>query len=55
MNKINLKKVRSIPNNPLSLNKKLLINQLIGIVIPKTKITASPNPKAVFTVLDTAR
>lgn len=54
MNKINRKKVKSIPPSASS-KRKVLINQLIGIVIPKTKITAKPNPNAVFSVFDTAK
>jgi len=55
MNKMNLKKEKSKPKGPVSDNKYSLISQLIGIVIPKTKITANPRPKAVFTVLETAK
>lgn len=53
--RINLKKVRSMPKIPESDSKNVLIIQLIGIVIPSTKMTARPRPKAVFTVLDTAK
>lgn len=53
--RIKRKKVRSIPKIPFSLNNHSLIIQLIGIVIPSTKITASPRPKAVVTVLETAK
>src|SRR5690606_11866620 len=52
---INLRKVRSILNRPPSPNKNLSIIQFIGIVRPNTKTTATPNPKAVFTLLETAR
>ena len=55
INSINLKKVKSSPKIPVSLNKCVLINQLIGIVIPNTNITANPKPKAVLTLLDTAK
>ena len=52
--RINLRKVRSIP--PIaSSSKNVLINQLMGIVIPKTNMTARPRPKAVFNVLETAK
>lgn len=55
INNINLKKVRSVLKTPVSASRNVLIIQLIGIVIPSTKMTASPRPNAVFTVLDTAR
>src|SRR5690606_28118554 len=55
MNNINLRKVRSVPKIPFSLKILLLMNQFTGMVIPCTKITASPKPKAVFTDFDTAR
>ena len=37
INRINLKKVRSVANRPVSLSKYVLISQLIGMVIPNTK------------------
>lgn len=39
----------------LSANMYWSINQLIGVVINNTKITAMPNPRAVLTVFDTAK
>src|SRR5690606_13057831 len=52
---INRRNVRSTPNNPSGLRMYVDISQLIGAVIPKTKITAKPSPNAVFTDLETAR
>ncbi len=55
MNKMNRRKVRSCPKIPVSDNRYSLMSQLIGIVIPKTKITANPKPNAVLMVFETAR
>ena len=48
MKRINLKKVKSVPKIPPSPSKNSLITQLIGMVIPKTKITAKPRSESQF-------
>jgi hypothetical protein len=41
--------------NPPSFKTPFNNNQLMGTVIPNTKITAAPKPMAVFTFFDTAK
>src|SRR5690554_216380 len=55
MKRMSRKNVKSTPKRPSGLRMYVVISQLMGAVIPRTKITASPSPNAVFTDLDTAK